>query len=998
MAVLSDSQLRGLVQKYFGDLGPAMVDTMFAVAKAESGGRTDARNLNPATNDDSYGLFQVNRIAWGKDYSPQQLVDPEQNVKAARRIFDAQGLRAWGAYTAGTYKQFAGNGAGPTEPVSGQRMPTLRYNSTQAKPSPSEQKPVESGNPIADQIAAEFIGIHKNLTKGNQRALAADIRKALDAGVPEAAIREATAKAVGEKQSFSKFNAKIVSATKSQQSINKEAEKVRRENDSRVRQGLAPLPQTPGAAPATGAPATSAQTSGGTSVGSEIDTTSPGGDSPYVTDLGEDGKIVYDPRTGESTYVPNKAGEAPRALTETEAYQLQRQKALDERGVFQPVGGVDIYYDPATGEYVDAEGYQVSREQLAEQARQHNTTEARLWEELDLRATQFERNLEFQREQEQGVNNRFAIEQGGIDRRFDANLGFQREQEGGINRRFDVEQGGINRRFDVEQAGIDRRFDVQEGGVNRRFDIEQGGINRRFDVQEDRANREFGATESRLNRQLDLEGELGRGNLQLGRSRLGVEERQGDTRLGIEQQGMDLERAKYVAEILRNPADFLARAYMQRGQTNPNQPVTQEDLIKMAQPRGVPKFGEGTDPDLDKQGFFDAISGKLPRLVDYGRGGNRTASSYMNGYQLAKSILARKGYQYDGKPLNEYGNGTQYLNPDGTTSVRRMIIGDEQYPGVPNPEMVQVVDPGPKTRLRIQPLADEGIPAYANGTYDPLWDLMNQMKVNPGIDQNAASRMGITLANGGVNPTMPVGAAVGGGVQPQQPIGGVAGGGVQPTGMVTNGISWNGTPDAGAMAAANSNQQQVAGSDGMTWNGTPDANARNAAIAVMGGTPDVQRLGPDSPYSRPSDQSLSGTRWVTADLANQLGMAWNDWRMAQERYKEVTGGAGRWNDMGAGFPDDIPVGGQSRLNAGDMSRQYAPPGVRQVLNGQRLSRLNVGFSLPSPTEIARMTPDEQQALFTALAAEQNISRDDFTNALQTRFGRTRTAGRARLSV
>lgn len=56
----------------------------------------------------SAGLFQINLYAHPQ-YDRNRLVsDPVYNAKAALEIFRKQGLRAWGAYTDGRYKQYFG--------------------------------------------------------------------------------------------------------------------------------------------------------------------------------------------------------------------------------------------------------------------------------------------------------------------------------------------------------------------------------------------------------------------------------------------------------------------------------------------------------------------------------------------------------------------------------------------------------------------------------------------------------------------------------------------------------------------------------------------------------------------------------------------------------------------------------------------------------------------------------------------------------------------------
>ena len=88
--------------------------TIAAIALAESGGNPNAHN--PRYPDDSYGLMQVNmldepgymlgaerRKRYGLS-SNEELKDPLTNMRAAKDIFDSQGLGAWSVYKSGAYK------------------------------------------------------------------------------------------------------------------------------------------------------------------------------------------------------------------------------------------------------------------------------------------------------------------------------------------------------------------------------------------------------------------------------------------------------------------------------------------------------------------------------------------------------------------------------------------------------------------------------------------------------------------------------------------------------------------------------------------------------------------------------------------------------------------------------------------------------------------------------------------------------------------------------
>lgn len=88
------------------------LNTAVAVALAESGGNPASHTVD--SDDDSYGLWQINmkgslgpsRMKQFGLKSPNELLDPNVNAKAARIIFNEHGWKAWGAYTNQSYKKF----------------------------------------------------------------------------------------------------------------------------------------------------------------------------------------------------------------------------------------------------------------------------------------------------------------------------------------------------------------------------------------------------------------------------------------------------------------------------------------------------------------------------------------------------------------------------------------------------------------------------------------------------------------------------------------------------------------------------------------------------------------------------------------------------------------------------------------------------------------------------------------------------------------------------
>jgi len=107
---LSNAQAAGYLRQagFSEDLIPRMV----AIANAESSLIPDNRNFKGP--DLSYGVWQINmkgdmgperRALFGIE-SNEQLYDPLTNAKAAKAIYDQQGLGAWSVHRTGAADQF----------------------------------------------------------------------------------------------------------------------------------------------------------------------------------------------------------------------------------------------------------------------------------------------------------------------------------------------------------------------------------------------------------------------------------------------------------------------------------------------------------------------------------------------------------------------------------------------------------------------------------------------------------------------------------------------------------------------------------------------------------------------------------------------------------------------------------------------------------------------------------------------------------------------------
>jgi Lysozyme like domain len=114
MAILSAKQIYALAADA-GFRTPGQATTMTAIALAESGGKTDAVNRNSNGSTDT-GLWQINSI---HGYSQASLMDPRQNARAAKAVFDKQGYTAWVVFNEDKYQRYLGESTKAASETSG---------------------------------------------------------------------------------------------------------------------------------------------------------------------------------------------------------------------------------------------------------------------------------------------------------------------------------------------------------------------------------------------------------------------------------------------------------------------------------------------------------------------------------------------------------------------------------------------------------------------------------------------------------------------------------------------------------------------------------------------------------------------------------------------------------------------------------------------------------------------------------------------------------------
>ena len=114
MATLTQSQVYAIAVS----TGLPQPKLMTAIAMAESSGRTNV--VNPIG---CVGLWQINQPVHVKQHptwTKAWLSNPVNNARAAKVIYQAQGLEAWQSYTDGRFKQYmdsTAQGVGDIDPL-----------------------------------------------------------------------------------------------------------------------------------------------------------------------------------------------------------------------------------------------------------------------------------------------------------------------------------------------------------------------------------------------------------------------------------------------------------------------------------------------------------------------------------------------------------------------------------------------------------------------------------------------------------------------------------------------------------------------------------------------------------------------------------------------------------------------------------------------------------------------------------------------------------------
>lgn len=167
MATLSADELVQLVRGGGGPWSQSRERTVtaVAVALAESGGRTAARNTNRNGSTDT-GLWQINSVhKWSGD-----LTDPRENLRAAESVWSRQGWGAWYAYplkssaflpaASAAYSRGGGGGSAPGGDNSAH---CPKPGTTSNEPPPKNPAKPGTKNPKVDIFYGETHGHGKGM-------------------------------------------------------------------------------------------------------------------------------------------------------------------------------------------------------------------------------------------------------------------------------------------------------------------------------------------------------------------------------------------------------------------------------------------------------------------------------------------------------------------------------------------------------------------------------------------------------------------------------------------------------------------------------------------------------------------------------------------------------------------------------------------------------------------------------------------------------------------
>lgn len=501
---------------------------------------------------------------------------------------------------------------------------------------------------------------------------------------------------------------------------------------------------------------------------------------------------------------------------------------------------------------------------------------------------------------------------------------------------------------DMEKATIRQRADeALQAHLDR---VEANGIDR---VANDIRREEVMGTQEYQRGQLDISrGQLAQGDKQIA---------QGERRLGLDtwvaQQSADAKRAEnalkrdeYVGKILSNPADFIARAFMSRGEASPSKPITQADLINAtnqnfnANPNSYAAPQSTPPPGIPQMAYGSTGNGGNGFVND------KTAivgDPQANGLPNPEIIHNPTGAPISVTPMQ--GNGNGRLSPQGSQSS-------------PNAQQQEVEDPEVVNTKK----AVESISKLLQYVQDP----QTQHRL---VDEIAEQRGKVkAYAYGTEQGTMP-----------------------SAGGAITGEMKW------GSQEYSNPLVQVPSPIDPRT----KDPYPTNYSTSQL----PFERKGPIVPPSGP------GNGMVTNPWGWEPQLGFNPARRTQAMPTNI--GPGTIEHLNWLKSSD-PVNTLTQDEIVSRAEANLPPALRQLFGGRLekpfdtvngrsdnpqnntgIAPLRLGFNAFSPQDLEQLTPDEQVALNSYLAAKYNTSLNEVLAAMKQLYVAPRsTVGRGRLSV
>lgn len=391
----------------------------------------------------------------------------------------------------------------------------------------------------------------------------------------------------------------------------------------------------------------------------------------------------------------------------------------------------------------------------------------------------------------------------------------------------------------------------------------------------------------------------------------------------LAQQGQDRAR-----DILKTPADFLARSYFTRGEVSPQKEVTQADLLntlnaqiagsqaalrssvpaaRARRQRAMPTRPAGYTP------------GQRPGTPSFGGGGGGSSPSFFGLGDAASFGAANPGNQSVMDMLRALG--TPGYEKGGVTHAKYFMVGEAGPELIANPEKAPV---GVMSNEETAQLAGKSVPGFQFGT-----DYQNYTaKYAPTKYNNP--RLGSQYASQGF-----------GNYQMGQPL----------AGNQTIG-NWFNSPYLNRNTAPGT-RGSISGSGIMNDYAAPNMEQQGLYDAWNRGA-----------FNDAATAGMNFEQWIGAGQPRAQGAAGDPaaQQAAMEQQKQIT---------------------QQQLR--EEAIKNAPPAVRDIMAGKKAKPLRFGFSAPTAQLLSTMTPDELEALGTRLAVD-NTSLEDVLFATQQNFG------------